>query len=149
MKIYLGTDHRGFALKEKMKTWLADWKYEFSDLGAYELNPKDDYPLYAEKVGVLVGKESGARGVLLCGSGVGIDVAANKIDGVRAAVGKNKDQVRAGRNDDNMNILVIAADYTKEDEAKEMLKAFLETKFSGKSRHKRRLQEISKLEANN
>jgi len=68
---------------------------------------------------------------------------------VRAAVGKNKDQVRAGRKDDNMNILVIAADYTKEDEAKEMLKAFLETKFSGKSRHKRRLQEISKLEANN
>jgi len=79
MKIYLGTDHRGFALKEKMKTWLADWKYEFSDLGAYELNPKDDYPLYAEKVGVLVGKEEEAKGVLLCGSGVGVEVAANKL----------------------------------------------------------------------
>ena len=149
MKIYLGTDHRGFALKEKMKIWLTDWQYEFSDLGATELDPKDDYPLYAEKVGVLVGKEEEAKGVLLCGSGVGVEVAANKLDGVRAAVGKNKDQVRAGRKDDNMNILVIAADYTKEDEAKEMLKAFLETKFSGKSRHKRRLQEISKLEANN
>lgn len=149
MKIYLGADHRGFALKEKIKGWLSAWGYEFVDMGAHELDPKDDYPLYAEKVGVLVGKEESARGVLLCGSGVGVDVAANKLDGVRAAVGKNPDQVRAGRKDDNMNILVIAADYTKEDEARQMLKAFLETKFSGKSRYKRRLQEISKLEANN
>lgn len=149
MKVYIGTDHKGFALKEKMKIWLTDWKYEFSDLGAYELDPKDDYPLYAEKVGVLVGKEAGARGVLLCGSGVGLEVAANKLDGVRAAVGKNPDQVRAGRNDDNMNILVIAADFTKEDEAKEMLKVFLETKFAGKKRFVRRLAEIEKLEANN
>jgi len=149
VKVYIGTDHRGFALKEKMKIWLTDWKYEFSDLGAYELDPKDDYPLYAEKVGVLVGKEEEALGILLCGSGVGVDVAANKIDGVRSSIGKNKDQVRAGRNDDNMNILVIAADYTKEEEAKEMLKAFLETKFAGKKRFIRRLAEIEKLEANN
>ena len=149
MKIYLGTDHRGFALKEKMKTWLTDWKYEVSDLGAYELDPQDDYPLYAEKVGVLIGQEEEARGVLLCGSGVGVEVAANKLDGVRAAVGKNKDQVRAGRKDDNMNILVIAADYTKENEAKEMLKVFLETKFAREKRFVRRLSEIEKLEANN
>ena len=149
MKVYIGADHRGFALKEKMKIWLTDWEYEFSDLGAYELDTKDDFPLYAEKVGVLVGKEEGASGILLCGSGVGIDIAANKLDGVRAAVGKNPDQVRAGRNDDNMNILVIAADYTKEDEARQMLKAFLETKFAGKKRFVRRLAEIEKLEANN
>lgn len=149
MKVYIGADHRGFALKEKMKTWLTDWQYEFSDLGAYEFDPKDDYPLYAGKVGVLVGKEEEARGVLLCGSGVGVNVATNKLDGVRASIGKNPGQVRAGRNDDNMNILVIAADYTKEDEAKEMLKAFLETKFAGKKRFVRRLSEIEKLEANN
>lgn len=149
MKVYLGTDHRGFGLKEKIKDWLKTWGYEFSDLGAYELDPKDDYPLYAEKVGVIVGKVKDARGVLLCGSGVGVDVAANKIDGVRAAIGKNKDQVRAGRNDDNMNILVIAADYTKEEEARQMLKVFLETKFAGEKRFVRRLAEIEKLEANN
>lgn len=158
MKVYLGTDHRGFALKEKMKIWLTDWQYEFSDMGAYELDPKDDYPLYAEKVGVLVGshyaeasrdKKEEARGILLCGSGVGVEVAANKLDGVRAAVGKNPDQVRAGRKDDNMNILVIAVDYTKEAEAKAMLKVFLETKFAGEKRFVRRLSEIKKLEANN
>ena len=149
MKIYLGTDHRGFALKEKIKGWLTEWDYSFSDLGAYQLDPKDDYPLYAEKVGVVVGKEEGARGVLLCGSGVGVDVAANKLDGVRASIGKNPDQVKAGRNDDDMNILVIAADYTKEEEAKEMVKVFLETKFAGKARFVRRLEEIKKLEVNN
>ena len=149
MKVYLGADHRGFALKEKMKTWLTEWQYEFNDLGAYELNPKDDYPLYAEKVGVLVGKEEEAKGVLLCGSGVGGDVVANKIDGVRAAIGKNPDQVRAGRKDDNMNILVIAAGYTKEDEARQKLKVFLETKSAKEKRFDRSMAEIEKLEANN
>ena len=149
MKVYLGTDHRGFALKEKIKGWLSQWGFSFSDLGAYELDPKDDYPLYAEKVGVVVGKEEGTRGILLCGSGVGVDVAANKLDGVRASIGKNPEQVKAGRNDDDMNILVIAADFTKEEEAKEMIKVFLETKFAGKERFIRRLDEIKKLEVNN
>lgn len=148
MKIYLGADHRGFELKEKIKNWLNEWKYQWEDLGAYELIPTDDYPLYAEKVGSVVGKGEG-RGVLLCGSGVGVDVAANKIDGVRAAIGKNPEQVKAGRSDDNMNILVVAADFTKEAEAKEMLQTFLETEFAGKARFKRRLADIEKIEANN
>lgn len=149
MQVYLGADHRGFRLKEKIKEWLNDWEYKFKDLGAHELNPKDDYTLYAEKVGSIVGKEKGARGVLLCGSGVGVDVAANKFDGVRASIGKTPEQIKAGRSDDNMNILVIAADYTKEDEAKKMVKTFLETKFEGKARQKRRLSDIEKIEANN
>lgn len=149
MQVYLGADHRGFKLKEKIKEWLKDWGYKFKDLGAHELNPKDDYTLYSEKVGSIVGKEKGARGVLLCGSGVGVDVTANKFDGVRASIGKTSEQVKAGRSDDNMNILVIAADYTKEDEAKKMVKAFLETKFEGKARQKRRLSDIEKIEANN
>lgn len=148
MKVYLGTDHRGFGLKEKAKGWLTGWGYDWQDLGAYELDPNDDYPLYAEKVGVVVAKED-AMGILLCGSGVGVEIAANKIDGVRASVGKSPDQVKSGRNDDDMNILVIAADFTKEDEAKEMIKTFLGTKFAGKERFKRRLEDIKKIEANN
>ncbi len=147
--IFIGADHRGFELKEKVAEWLFEWKYEFTDLGAETLDPKDDYTLYAERVASMVGNKPESLGVLLCGSGVGIEVAANKFDGVRASVGKNPDQVKAGRNDDNMNILVIATDFTKENEAKEMLKTFLETKFSGKARHERRLQEIEKIEANN
>lgn len=149
MKIYLGTDHKGFGLKEKISKWLFDWGYSFEDLGAESLDPKDDYTVYAQRVASLVGKEEGSRGVLLCGSGVGVDATANKFDGVRASLGKSPDQVRAGRNGDDMNVLVLAADYTKEEEARGMLKAFLETKFAGKERFVRRLEDIKKIEANN
>lgn len=148
-KIFLGADHRGFNLKEKVTKWLFEWKHEFQDLGAQSLEPSDDYTKYAEEVGSLVGKEKDAKGVLICGSGVGVDVVANKFDGVRASIGKNPAQVRAGRNDDDMNILVLAADYTKDDEAREMLKAFLETKFAGKVRFERRIEEIKRIEENN
>jgi len=149
MKIYLGADHRGYCLKEKVSRWLFDWGYEFSDLGANYLDVTDDYTTYAEKVASIVGKEEGSRGILVCGSGVGVDVIANKFDGVRSSIGKNPDQVKAGRNDDDMNILVLAADFTRDDEAKLMVKVFIETKFSGKARHERRLEEIEKIEANN
>lgn len=149
MKVYLGSDHRGFSLKEKIKGWLAGWGYQFTDLGAEGFDPNDDYPLYAEKVGSVVGKETGAKGILLCGSGVGVDVVANKIDGVRASIGKSPEQVKAGRNDDDMNVLVIAADFTKDEEAKRMVKTFLEAEFSGKERFVKRLAEIKKIEANN
>ena len=145
-KIYIGADHRGFELKEKTKDWLSD--YEVTDLGAYDLNPKDDYTIYAEKVASMVVEEN-AMGILLCGSGVGVEVVANKFDGIRASVGKSREQVMAGRADDDMNVLVLAADYTNEREAKEMVQAFVRTEFSGKARHKRRLKEIERIEANN
>ncbi|MEK7188753.1 MAG: RpiB/LacA/LacB family sugar-phosphate isomerase [Patescibacteria group bacterium] len=147
--IYLGADHRGFVLKEKIKKWLKGWNYDFEDMGAYKFDPSDDYPLYAEKVSVLVKDNPKSRGILLCGSGVGVDIVANKFDGVRASIGKSKEQVKAGRNDDDMNILVIAADFTNELETKGMLKVFLETKFAGVDRFKRRLSDIKKIEANN
>jgi len=149
MKIFLGADHRGYRLKEKIAKWLFEWGYKYSDLGAEYLDPNDDYPVYAEKVGSMVADSNGSLGILLCGSGVGVQVAANKIDSVRAAIGKNSKQVMAGRNDDDMNVLVIAADYTKDNEAKEMVRVFLETKFAGKSRFKKRLEDIKRLEANN
>ena len=150
MIIYLGSDHRGFALKEKISKWLFEWEYKFEDMGADHLDTEDNYTIYAERVASMVVRDKDkARGILLCGSGVGVDVVANKFDGVRASIGKSVEQVEAGRNDDDMNVLVIAADYTKEEEVKEMLKAFLETEFSGKTRFKKRLQDIEKIEANN
>lgn len=149
MKIYLGADHRGYSLKEKISRWLFEWGYEFTDLGANYLDPADDYTTYAEKVASIVGSEEGSKGILVCGSGVGVDIVANKFDGARSSIGKNPDQVKAGRNDDDMNILVLAADYTKDDEAKQMLKVFIETKFGNKERYKKRLREISEIEANN
>jgi len=123
--------------------------HAYQDLGAQSLEPGDDYTKYAEEVASLVAKNEGSRGVLLCGSGVGVEVMANKFDGVRAGIGESVLQVEKGRSDDDMNVLVIAADFTSEKEAKAMLIAFLETKFSGKVRYERRLEEIEKIEANN
>jgi ribose 5-phosphate isomerase B len=149
MKVFIGADHRGFGLKEKIVKWLFEMEYPYQDFGAYHYDKHDDFTKYAEEVASLVAKTEGARGVLLCGSGVGVDVVANKFDGIRASIGKDVFQVEAGRSDDDMNILVIAADFTEEKEAKAMLIAFLETKFSGKARYERRLLEIKEIEANN
>lgn len=149
MKIYLGADHRGYYLKEKVKEWLTKWKHPFEDLGASEYDPTDDYTTFADRVASIVGETQGARGVLICGSGVGVDIIANKFDGVRASFGKTKEQVRDGRQDDDMNILVMAADFTDDREAEAMLKEFVQTKFSGVARYKRRLADIQKIEANN
>ena len=154
MKIYIGSDHRGFHLKEKIFKWLVESNYLVEDMGAYEYDKQDDYTLYAGKVASLVSRSASAKasadkGILLCGSGVGVDVVANKFDGVRASVGIDSEQVKSGRKDDDMNILVLAADHTGEHKAKDMVKAFLETKFDKKTRHQRRLSEIEKIEANN
>jgi ribose 5-phosphate isomerase B len=149
MKIFIGADHRGFELKEKIAQWLFEMDHAFWDLGATILDPHDDYTKYAEDVASLVAKTEGSRGILLCGSGVGVEVVANKFDGIRAGIGESVLQVEAGRNDDDMNVLVIATDFTSEKDAKAMLIAFLETKFSGKARYERRLEEIKEIEANN
>lgn len=149
MKIYIGADHRGYELKEKICRWLFELEHAYMDVGASHLDLNDDYTKYAAEVASLVAGNPNSRGILICGSGVGIEVAANKFDGIRAAIGKDVFQVEAGRNDDDMNILVLASDYTDEKEAKGMVIAFLETKFSGKEKYKKRLQEIENIEANN
>lgn len=154
MKVYIGADHRGFELKEKIFRFLVEKEYEVTDFGAYEYRLRDDYTVYAEKVASVVSeKRDGDRdkryGILVCGSGVGVEVVANKFDGIRASIGKSVDQVRAGRNDDDINILVIASDYTEEREARNMVETFLKTPFSGKDRYKRRLEEIKRIEENN
>src|SRR3989339_6596 len=137
IKIFLGADHRGYELKEKIATWLFDLNYDFEDLGATHLDPNDDYPKYAADVSSMVAKRPHSRGILLCGSGVGVEIVANKFDGVRAAIGKSVLQVKAGRSDEDINVLVIASDFTIEKEAKAMLIAFLETKYDDSARHER------------
>lgn len=161
MKIYIGADHRGYKLKEEIFQYLVDEGYEIEDFGAYEYLKDDDYTQYAEKVASVIGNHyvekersvhkihGSVRGILFCGSGVGVDIVANKFDGVRASIGKDPKQVEKGRSDDDMNVLVIAADFTDLSETKKMVKVFLETKFSGKKRHKRRLEEIKRIEENN
>jgi RpiB/LacA/LacB family sugar-phosphate isomerase len=149
MKVYIGGDHRGYFLKEKIARWLLEWEYKYSDMGADSLKLGDDYTVYAERVASIVASENGSRGILLCGSGVGVDIIANKFDGVRSGIGLSKEQVVAAREDDDINILVIASEYTPEAEAKEMVKAFLETKYEKVARHERRIEDIKRVEENN
>lgn len=149
MKLYIGADHRGYKLKEKIAKWLFEKKYKFEDMGADHLEPGDDYTKYAQEVASLVANEKKTKGILLCGSGVGVDVVANKFDGIRASIGKSADQVKAGRKDDDMNILILAADFTSDAEALKMVNAFVKTEFDRASRHKRRLTDIERIEENN
>lgn len=146
MKIYLGADHRGFELKGKMADWLGEHSHDFEDLGAGELNPEDDYTTFAGRVASAVAENPKSLGILMCGSGVGVDVMANKFDGIRSSIGKNADQVAAGREDDDMNVLVIAADYTSESEAIEMIEKFIKTNYAKTKRYERRLADIKNIE---
>lgn len=144
--IYLGSDHRGYELKERIKKFLDEFGYDYDDCGASEYNKDDDYPEFAKLVGEKVAANPDGRGILICGSGIGVAIAANKLKGVRAGTAVSPDQVKASVNDEGLNILALPADYINEDEAKEIIKAFLEAKFSGENRHIRRLKEIEEIE---
>jgi ribose 5-phosphate isomerase B len=146
MKIYIGADHRGFELKDKLKSWLTDWGYPFEDMGAFSYNKEDDYPDFAEVVAKKVATEFGSRGILICGSDIGIAIAANKIKGIRAGGATISEQVKAAVNDDDLNILSVSADFLNEEQAKEIIKVFLETKFGGEEQYTRRINKIINLE---
>ena len=145
--IYIGADHRGYKLKEALKIYLKELDFAFEDLGALELIPDDDYPDYAALVAKKVaGDPEKNRGILICSSGVGVDITANKFKGVRSALLFNPEQARMSRNDDNANVLSFSADFTPENSAKEILKIWLETPFSYLERHARRVEKIKKIE---
>ncbi len=145
--IYLGADHRGFELKEKIKLFLEKDDVPYEDLGALILDPDDDYPDIAFKVAEAVAKApSEHKGILFCGSGVGVAVAANKEKGIIAGLFFSKEQAKAATYDDAINIAALPADYLSEGEAQEIIKAFLETKPSQEERHIRRLAKIKEIE---
>mgnify|MGYP001570768901 FL=1 len=145
--IYIGADHRGYELKEKLKAYLTELNIILEDLGAKELTPDDDYPDYALAVAQKVAEDpKNNRGILICGSGVGVDVAANKIKGIRSALCFDVKQAQASRNDDNANILSLPADFISESLAKEIVKTWLETPFSGSGHYVRRIEKIKKIE---
>lgn len=149
MRIYLGADHAGYPLKEKIKKWLVEWGYEFEDKGAFALDPTDDYPTFIAPVAQAVSENpDGVRGIVLGGSGQGEAMAANRFHGVRAAVyyGGPRDFVRLSREHNNANILSLAGRFLSDKEARGAIKLWLETPFSGEERHVRRLKQIDELE---
>lgn len=146
MKIFIGADHRGFALKEKIKQYLTDKQYEVQDVGAYELDPHDDFVDFAQIAAQKVATDTEARGILICGSGAGMCIAANKVPGIRCAVGHTVEEVKAARHDDSINVLAISSDFSKEDEVLQMTEAFLTTVFVPEERFQRRIAKIKELE---
>lgn len=144
MKIYIGTDHAGYDLKEKIKTYLGELGYEVEDKGAILNNPEDDYPDFIKPVAEAVSIDTESKGIILGGSGQGEAICANRTKSIRATVwyGGNLEIVKLGREHNNANILSLGARFINEEEAKNAVKTFLETKFSGNERHVRRLNKI-------
>jgi ribose 5-phosphate isomerase B len=145
MVIYIGADHRGFAHKKSIKEYLAGLGYTVVDMGNENYDELDDYPDFAEKVAEKI-SIGGGRGILICGSGAGVDIVANKFPGVRSALVFNTEQAIDVRADDDANILSLAADYTTKEDAKKIISLWLSTDFSGEEKYKRRLKKIEQLE---
>lgn len=145
MKIFLGADHRGYRLKEGLKKSLKLAGHAVVDVGAVVLDPEDDYVDYAQEVASSVAKDPTSRGVLLCGSGHGVDIVANRYTQVRSILGFNMDVVVQGREHEDANVLSIPSDWVSEEEAQEMVAVFLETAFSGAERHQRRIEKVRAL----
>ena len=150
MTIYIGADHRGFSLKARVAEALKQDGHEVVDVGAFAYDPADDYPDFAGAVAEKVAAASAAtpaRGIVICGSGFGVDVVANKFKGVRSGLAISPEHIRIGRHDDDLNVLSIAADFTPPEKALEMVRAFIATAFDpNEARYVRRIEKIKKIE---
>lgn len=145
--VYIGSDHAGFELKEKIKKWLEKEKIKFQDMGNLKYDKSDDYPDYAAKVARAVAKSKGkSRGILFCGSAEGVCIAANKVKGARAVNPATIKLALLSREHNDANIICLSGWFGSLATSKKMIKVFLNTKFSSAARHKRRVLKIKKLE---
>ena len=146
MIVAVGSDHAGYPLKSVVVDCIRAAGHEVKDCGAFELDPLDDYPDFAAGVARAVASGSAERGILVCGSGVGASVAANKVKGVRCALCHDTFSARQGVEDDDMNVLALGARIIGPSLAQECINAFLHARFSKADRHKRRLDKVIALE---
>ncbi len=144
--IAFGADHGGFLLKENMVPWLEALGYKVMDLGAHSLDPNDDYPDFAEAVAQAVVSGKAERGIIICGSGVGACVAANKVPGIRSSVCHDLYSARQGVEHDELNVLSLGARVVGLDLAKQLATEFLDARFTGEERHVRRLAKVNAIE---
>jgi ribose 5-phosphate isomerase B len=148
VKLVIASDHAGFPLKEEVRAYLAKAGHETIDLGAYEVEPLDDYPDFAEKVGEAIRRGDAPRGILICGSGVGVCVAANKIPGIRAGICHDTYSAHQGVEHDDMNVVVLGARIIGPALAFEVVDAFAGAKFIAKEeRFVRRFKKVLAIEA--
>jgi ribose 5-phosphate isomerase B len=152
--IYLGSDHGGYELKEKVKQWLHDSGYEYKDMGPDHLDPADDFPVYAFAVAEAVADQNDpeepwdkqSKGILICRSSFGVVIAANKVIGIRAASIFDEKGAKQCRTNDDVNILGLSGDWMTDEQAHAILKTWLATEFTHAERHQRRLDQISAYE---
>lgn len=145
MHIYIGSDHGGFDQKEVLKEFLTQKEFEVTDCGTYS-SESTDYPDFAVAVGTAVSNEHGSAGILLCRSGEGMEIAANKVPKIRASLVWNAQVAAETRSDNDANVLVLPSDFVSVDETKEIVDVFLSTPFSGEERHIRRLEKLHNIE---
>lgn len=157
--IYLGSDHGGFDLKEKIKKWLTKWEYAWEDLGNAVYEKEDDYPSFAIVVAQKVAEEekngnqypkqwrNRPKGIITCRSAAGMVMAANKVAGTRCATAFDSRSAKHCRLHNDVNILALSGDWLEEYQAKKILQIWLDTEFSGEERHVRRLKLIEEYES--
>mgnify|MGYP000940992495 CR=1 FL=1 len=146
MKIAIGADHAGFELKEKLREFLQDDDYDVIDVGPAAFQPGDDYPIYAAQVARMVSSGEADRGILICDSGIGVDIVANRFAGVRSALVHDEELAKITRQHNDSNVLSLGAMIVDEDKAKRIVTNWLETEFSHAERHQRRIEEIEELD---
>ena len=146
MKIAIGSDHGGYPLNETIISDLTKAGHEIIDFGTHDGTKPDDYPDYARKVGDAVRLGEVDRGIIVCGSGVGVTVAANKIHGIRAGLCHDTYSAHQGVEHDNMNILCLGARIVGAELARDIVKAYMGATFSGEERHLRRLAKVDEIE---
>jgi ribose 5-phosphate isomerase B len=147
MHIFMGADHNGFALKAELTTALRSAGYTVTDEGDASLRPDDDFPQFAEATvrAMLAANDAEARGILICGSGQGMCIAANRFKGIRASLCWDVKEAHAARNDDDSNVLCLPARSVSTPEAVRIAEAWLATPFAGAARYKRRIHELDTL----
>ena len=145
--VALGSDHGGFPLKEELLPWMKGQGYEVLDVGAHSFDPSDDYPDFAYAVAQAVASGKAPRGIIICGSGVGACIAANKVPGVRAGICHDTYSAHQGVEHDDMNVLCLGARIIGGALAVELVTAFLNARFSSEERHARRLRKVLDIES--
>jgi RpiB/LacA/LacB family sugar-phosphate isomerase len=145
MKIFIGADHRGFQLKKKVNTWLVAMGHQVEDVGTYTEGMTCDYPQISRELGLAVVGDPGSRGILLCMTGLGHSIAANKVPGVYAALVYTKEAALLSRQHNDSNVLVLGSKFVDDNTAREIIKIWLSTEFEG-GRHLRRKEQIQNIE---
>ncbi|PFG33618.1 ribose-5-phosphate isomerase [Sanguibacter antarcticus] len=147
MRVHIASDHAGFELKSFLAEHLRHEGHDVVDHGAHAFDPQDDYPSFCIAAGEAVVAEPGSLGIVIGGSGNGEQIAANKVDGVRAALAWNLDTARLGRQHNDANVVAVGARQHTPEEAASFVDVFLAEPFSGDARHQRRIDEVSAYEA--